>query len=65
VRDDQADLVDVADDPEGQAVAGARDRRVRVPHVVDAHVGERGGGVPPQADGGRYRSQSGIAEPII
>jgi hypothetical protein len=26
VRDDQADLVDVADDPEGQAVAGAAGR---------------------------------------
>ncbi len=34
---DQADLVDVADDPEGQAVAGARDRLDEIaPNLVGA-----------------------------
>jgi hypothetical protein len=69
VRDDEADLVDVPDDGDRRAAAGARHARQRGAHDVDARLGEglgvaaehgrRGGLVAGRAGGGQQRAQDG------
>ncbi|CAA9477717.1 MAG: hypothetical protein AVDCRST_MAG13-960 [uncultured Solirubrobacteraceae bacterium] len=51
VGDDEADLVDVADDGHARPAGGAGHARVRGAHGVGVHVGEGRGGLAP--DGGR------------